>query len=94
MASTTTAIGDDSGGALHDRLPVRVGHIGDDHVAILEQAYLGYVLDDACRALAYLAADGAAFSDLVAGGGHPIARERIGFRFLRAHRFRTRLQYV
>ena len=33
VAGPAAAVGDDRGGALHDRLPVRVGHVGDQHLA-------------------------------------------------------------
>ena len=40
MTSTTAAIGDDRRCALHDRLPIRVRHVGDDHVAVFEKTNL------------------------------------------------------
>src|SRR3546814_4893480 len=35
VAGAATTIGDDRAGAFHDRLPIRVGHVGDEHVARL-----------------------------------------------------------
>ena len=40
MAGAPAAVGDDRRGALHDRLPVRVGHVGDQHVAALHARHL------------------------------------------------------
>ena len=94
MAGASAAIGDDRGSTFHDRLPIRVGHVGDDHVAILKLADLGHVLDDACRTLPDFAADGAAFGNFIAKCRHAIARQRTGFGLLRLHRFGTRLQDV
>ena len=34
VAGAAAAVGDDRGGALHDRLPVGVGHVGDQHLAL------------------------------------------------------------
>lgn len=40
MAGTPAAIGDDGRSTLHDRLPVRVGHVGHQHVARLDLIHL------------------------------------------------------
>src|SRR5690606_29603236 len=61
VAGTAATVGDDGAGALHDRLPVRVGHVGDQHVARLYLVHLGHVVDDAHGAGADALADGAAF---------------------------------
>ena len=41
VTGAAAAVGDDRGGELHDRLPVRVGHVGDQHVARVELVHLG-----------------------------------------------------
>ena len=41
VAGAAAAVGDDGAGALHHRLPVRVGHVGDQHVAGLHLVHLG-----------------------------------------------------
>src|SRR5690606_19817473 len=63
VAGAAAAIGDDGGGALHHRLPVRVGHVGDQHVAGLHAFHVGQGADDARHAAADLLADRAALAD-------------------------------
>ena len=93
VAGAAAAVGDDRRGALHDRLPVRVGHVGDQHVAGLDLVHFLRVADDADRADADLLADG------TAGGQHlgellePELLDLAGAG-LRLHRFRARLQDV
>ena len=58
VAGAAAAVGDDGGGALHDRLPVRIGHVRHQHVAGLHARHLGGVADDARRAAADALADG------------------------------------
>ncbi len=60
VAGAPAAIGDDGRGALHHRLPVGIGHVGDQHVARLDAVHLGGGLDEAHRALPDLLADRAA----------------------------------
>ena len=60
MAGAAATVGDDRRRALHHRLPVRVGHVGDEHVAGLDARHLANVADDACRAGADALADAAA----------------------------------
>ncbi|VVN12319.1 hypothetical protein PS639_03855 [Pseudomonas fluorescens] len=67
VAGTAATVGDDGAGALHDRFPVRVGHVGDQHVAWLDLVHLGHVLDDADLAGADALADGATFHQHGAG---------------------------
>ena len=50
VAGAPAAVGDDGRGALHHRLPVRVGHVGHQHVARLHAVHFRRVLDDAHRA--------------------------------------------
>ena len=40
MTGATATVGDDRGGAFHDRLPVGVGHVGHEHVADNEIVHL------------------------------------------------------
>ena len=49
--------------ALHHRLPVRVGHVGDEHVAGLDLVHVGDRVDDPHRPGADLLADRAAFGE-------------------------------
>ncbi len=60
MAGATAAIGHDRRGALHDRLPVGIGHVGDQHVARLELGSSRRVRTTRARAGADLVADRAA----------------------------------
>ena len=40
VAGAAAAVGDDRRGPLHDRLPVGVGHVGDQHLALAELVHL------------------------------------------------------
>ena len=40
VAGAAAAVGDDRRGPLHDRLPVGVGHVGDQHLARVELVHL------------------------------------------------------
>ena len=61
VAGAAAAVGDDRARALHHRLPVRIGHVGDEHVAGLHAVHVGDGVDDhAHRAGADLLADRAA----------------------------------
>src|SRR5690606_1927689 len=60
MAGAPAAVGDDRGGTFHDGLPVRVGHVGHQHVAALHTCHFLDAADDARRAAADALADGAA----------------------------------
>src|SRR5688572_10069396 len=57
VAGAAAAVRDDGRGALHDRLPVRVGHVRDDHVARLDARHLAAACHDAGRARADALAD-------------------------------------
>src|SRR5690606_18581209 len=92
VARAAAAIGDDGRRALHYRLPIGIGHVGDQHVAALHARHLLHVANDARRAGADALADRAA------------AREHLGFLLERValhaaagtalHGFRTRLQDI
>src|SRR4051812_3968399 len=92
MAGAAAAVGDDRGGELHYRFPVGIGHVGDQHVALLDARHLRRLGNDAYRAAADLGADGSA--------GHHDARaalERVALLDIalpRLHGLRARLQYV
>ena len=58
VTGAAAAVGDDGRGALHDRLPVRIGHVGDQHVAGLHARHLGGVAHHARGAGADALADG------------------------------------
>ena len=61
VAGTAAAVGDNGGGDLHNRLPVGVGHVGDQHLAFLEAVDISHIGDDIGLALADLGAHGQAF---------------------------------
>ena len=67
MAGASAAVGHDRGGALHDRFPVRVGHVRDQDVAGLEGGHLVDRGEDADAAGADALADGAALDQDPAG---------------------------
>src|SRR5207253_1590818 len=80
--------------ALHHRLPVGVGHVRDEHVALLHAADLGDVHDDAHAALADPGADRASRGEHLAALADAIARERVAALFLALHRLRSSLEDV
>ena len=59
MAGAAAAIGDDCRGALHYRLPVRISHVGNEHVAALHARHFLHVTHDARRTCADALADAA-----------------------------------
>src|SRR5699024_111317 len=61
MAGAPATIGDNGGGALHDRFPIRIGHIRNQDVAGLDTVHFGDRPDVAHFAGADALADGAAF---------------------------------
>ena len=61
VAGTPAAVGNDGAGALHHRFPVRVGHVGNQHVAGLNFVHLGHVVNNLDRASTNALADGTAF---------------------------------
>ena len=61
MAGTSATVGNDGCRAFHYRLPIRVGHIGNQYVAFFHAVHLGSVFHQAHFALADLLADGPAF---------------------------------
>src|SRR5699024_11478862 len=93
MTGASTAVGDDGGGALHDRLPVRVGHVRVEHVAGLDAVHVGNGIDVAHRAGADALADGAAFDQhALAVGVDAVAF--VAAAAIALHRFRACLQDV
>ena len=93
VAGTAATVGDDGRSTLHHRLPVRVGHVGNQHVAGLDAVHLGSVLDHANLAGADLLANGA-----TVGEGLAVLLEAVLFHhvagLLALHGFRTGLQDV
>ena len=94
VAGAAAPVGDDGGGPLHDGLPVRIRHVGDQHVAGLHLVHLADGGDDPRRARANLVADGAPLDQHLAAG--LLEREALqGVCLLTAaHGFRTSLDYV
>src|SRR5690606_27992401 len=60
VAGTAAASGDDGRGRLHDRLPVGIGHVGNQDVAGLDLVHLGDIGHDTDLARADFLTDGAA----------------------------------
>ena len=93
MAGAATAIGDDRGGALHDGLPVGIGHVGDEDVAVAHHVHLARVEDQSSGAGADTLADAAALGENIAA---PLELEALhdlpGHAAL--HRFRSSLEDV
>ena len=93
VAGAPATVGDDGGGTLHHRLPVGIGHVGDEHVARLHAVHLGSVTDHAHHAGTDLLADGTPV-----GHGLAVLLETVLFHHqtgvLTLHGLRTRLQDV
>ena len=94
VARAAAAVGDDRGGALHHRFPVRVGHLGDQHVARPDARHLRCGPDEADAALPDLLADRAARREHLGAARQPIPAQPVGAFLLRLHGLRTRLQDV
>ena len=93
VAGATAPVGDDGAGTLHHGFPIRVGHVGHQHVAGLNLVHLADVMHQAHRARADLLAnrpalgqDGAFAFELVTQLGRAFG--------LAFHGFRTCLQDV
>ena len=94
MAGAAAAVRDDGARTLHHRLPVGVGHVGDEHVARLHAVHFSSALNDADFALADLLTDGAALREEAALGAERILDLDLNALLLRLHRFRTSLKDV
>ena len=95
MAGASAAVGHNGRRAFHHGFPIRVGHVGNQHVAGLHDIHLRSVFHQAHAALADFLADGAAFAQygFVAGNGVAAQAASLLF-FLRFHGFRACLQNV
>jgi hypothetical protein len=93
VAGASAAVGDDGGGALHHRFPVRVGHVGDQHVTGLHALHVPDRTHHARDAAADLLSDRAAFRQHRAALFQLEAFNLRGMR-ARLHGFRARLHDV
>src|SRR5262249_41467037 len=93
VTGAPATVGDDRARPLHDRLPVRVGHVGHQDLAGREPAHLLGRLEDLDRTGADLLADRAAFREDRAAPVEldPLYRAR---GLARLHRLRAGLQDV
>ena len=78
MAGTAATVGNNGRSPLHHRLPVRVGHIGNQHVAGLYPVHFVNAGDDLHRATADLVADTATFHQHFAGFLQQITFHHVG----------------
>src|SRR5690606_22595494 len=62
VTGAAAAVGHNRGGALHDRFPVGIGHVGDQNIAELYPVHFSRVAHDAYRAAADLLSNGSALS--------------------------------
>src|SRR3984957_18963243 len=92
MAGAPAAIGDDGRSALHHGFPVRVGHVGHEHVARPDSRHFLHVLDDARRSRADALADAAAGDQRLRAGFQGEAQ--YGAARAALYGFRARLQNV
>ena len=93
VAGAATPVGHDGAGALHYRLPVRVGHVGHQHIAGLHPVHFGNAVHQPHRASADFLANGTAFGQHRAGALQLVAHLCLALG-LALHRFGTRLQDV
>ena len=93
VAGTTTTVGDNGAGALHDGFPVGVGHVGHQHVAGFHLVHLRDVRHQTHRAGTNLLANRAAFGQHIACALELVAQLGLALG-LALHGFRTRLQDV
>ncbi len=93
MTGAPATVGDDGRGTLHHRLPVRIGHVGDQHVARLHHGHLAGIRHQADAAAADFLADGAAGNQHLGFFFQSIAAQHIHIA-ARLHRFGSRLQDV
>ena len=93
VAGASAAVGHNGGGALHDRFPVRVGHVRDEDVAGLERSHLVNWGEDSDTAGADALADGAALDQHPAGTVEAETAQAAGGP-AGLHGFRARLQNV
>ena len=49
MARAPALVGDDSRCDFHNRLPVRIGNLGNEHLSLLELPDIFHILDDSDR---------------------------------------------
>ncbi|SRN40904.1 Uncharacterised protein [Shigella flexneri] len=63
VTGTTATVGDDGRCFLHDRFPVRVGHVSNQHVARFDAVHFADVMDDFHRTRADAMTDSTAFGD-------------------------------
>ena len=63
MAGSSTSIGNNSRGSFHNRLPVRVGHVGNEDVAVPDAVHFLCVRDNFDRSASNPLADAAALDE-------------------------------
>ena len=88
MAGTPAAVGNDRRRFFHDRLPIRVGHVGHQYIARLNAVHFTDVLNDFHRARSDAVADSTPFRN-----DAPLRVQRVTLHHLpaRANGLRTRL---
>ena len=77
VAGAAATVGDDGAGALHDRLPVGIGHVRDQHLAGLELVHAVDGVQHPHRAGADLRADRPALRAHVSAGGQDVLLHRV-----------------
>ena len=88
VTGTAATVSDNCCCFLHDRFPVRVGHVGNQYVTWFDTVHFADVMNDFDRTRANAVADGATFSN-----NFTLSMQRITLHHLaaRTHGFRTRL---
>ncbi len=92
MAGAAAAVRHDCRGTFHHRFPVRVRHVGDEHIALLDAAHFVDAADDLGGAGADLLADAPAFANHVRTALQREALDRPAAAAL--HGFRAGLQDI
>mmetsp|Transcript_16912 Transcript_16912/g.44003 ORF Transcript_16912/g.44003 Transcript_16912/m.44003 type:complete len:226 (-) Transcript_16912:738-1415(-) len=100
MARPAAAVGHHRGAPLHHRLPVRVCHVRNQHITVLDLVHVAGVANDADRPGANLLPDGPAAGQLLGKGrptkprGLELVLDLLRDAGLRLHRLGPRLQDV
>ena len=94
VARAPAAVGHDGRRPFHDRLPVRVGHVGHQHVAWLHLVHLGDVAHHANRTRADFLTNRPTGDQHLARCLQAVAMLYVALHMLRLHGFRARLQDI
>ena len=93
MAGSAASVGDNRTGFFHHRFPVRIGHVGHEHITGLHQIHFGQAVDQPNRSSADFLTNRTAFRQNGAFPFEFVAQFGLAFH-LALHSFRPSLQDV